>query len=408
VIIAGDEKQLPPFNMFQSSMVSDDEEEEQYDTDDSLSLLNLAKRRFPERLLQWHYRSKYEELINYSNHAFYNGHVQIAPNVIPFKNPPAITWKKVEGIWINQSNEVEAIEVVKILKDLLIKQPGKSVGIITFNAKQQTKIQDVIDKKLMEDQEFNSVYNQVMAKELDERVFIKNIENVQGDERDIILFSIGYAKNEEGKVYNRFGMLNQKGGENRLNVAVTRAKEGIIVVSSIEPEELNVANTAQMGPKLLKAYLKYVKAVSSSLVDQIKAVIQEVNENVNTHVQDLELHFDSPFEEQVYNQLKNLGYEVATQVGMSGYRIDLAVFHPQDSSRYILGIECDGAMYHSSANAKERDVYRQRFLESRGWTIERIWSRNWWKNSSAEIERIDQKIKALLKSQDVRDKVVHK
>jgi very-short-patch-repair endonuclease len=260
----------------------------------------------------------------------------------------------------------------------------------------------------MEDQEFNSVYNQVMAKELDERVFIKNIENVQGDERDIILFSIGYAKNEEGKVYNRFGMLNQKGGENRLNVAVTRAKEGIIVVSSIEPEELNVANTAQMGPKLLKAYLKYVKAVSSSLVDQIKAVIQEVNENVNTHVQDLELHFDSPFEEQVYNQLKNLGYEVATQVGMSGYRIDLAVFHPQDSSRYILGIECDGAMYHSSANAKERDVYRQRFLESRGWTIERIWSRNWWKNSSAEIERIDQKIKALLKSQEVRDKVVHK
>lgn len=408
VIIAGDEKQLPPFNMFQSSMVSDDEEEEQYDTDDSLSLLNLAKRRFPERLLQWHYRSKYEELINYSNHAFYNGHVQIAPNVVPYKNPPAIIWKKVEGIWINQSNEVEALEVVKILKDLLIKQPGKSVGIITFNAKQQTKIQDVIDKKLTEDPEFNSVYNQVMAKELDERVFIKNIENVQGDERDIILFSIGYAKNEEGKVYNRFGMLNQKGGENRLNVAVTRAKEGIIVVSSIEPEELNVANTAQMGPKLLKAYLKYVKAVSNSLVDQIKAVIQEVNENVSTHVQDLELHFDSPFEEQVYNQLKNLGYDVATQVGMSGYRIDLAVFHPKDSSRYILGIECDGAMYHSSANAKERDVYRQRFLESRGWTIERIWSRNWWKNSSAEVERIDQKIKALLKSQDVRDKVVLK
>ena len=258
VVIAGDEKQLPPFSMFQSSIGSDDDEEEQYETDDSDSLLNLAKRRFPEKLLQWHYRSKYEELINYSNHAFYNGHVQIAPNVVPFKNPPAMTWKKVDGRWINQCNEVEALEIIKILKDLLIKQPGKTIGIITFNAKQQTKIQDLIDKKLTEDQEFNSVYNQVMAKDLDERVFIKNIENVQGDERDIILFSIGYAKNEEGKIYNRFGMLNQKGGENRLNVAVTRAKEAIIVVSSIEAEELNVANTAQMGPKLLKSYLKYV------------------------------------------------------------------------------------------------------------------------------------------------------
>jgi superfamily I DNA and/or RNA helicase/very-short-patch-repair endonuclease len=406
VIIAGDEKQLPPSNLFQSSFVNDDEDEEEYDTDESTSLLNLAKRRFSEKLLQWHYRSKYEELINYSNHAFYNGHVQIAPNVVPFKNPPAIKWKKVNGRWINQSNEVEAIEVVSILKDILINQPGKTVGIITFNSKQQTKIQDQIDKLVCEDEVFSTVYNQMLTRDLDERVFVKNIENVQGDERDIILFSIAYAKNEEGKVYNRFGMLNQKGGENRLNVAVTRAKEGITVVSSIEPEELNVANTSQMGPKLLKAYLKYVRAVSQSQVDQINAVVQEVNENVNTHVQVKELHFDSPFEEQVYHQLRNLGYEITTQVGMSGYRIDMAIVHPHDSSRYILGIECDGAMYHSTTNAKERDVYRQRFLESRGWTIERIWSRNWWRNSSAEIERIDQKVKELLKRDVVRERVV--
>jgi very-short-patch-repair endonuclease len=235
---------------------------------------------------------------------------------------------------------------------------------------------------------------------------VKNIENVQGDERDIILFSITYAKNEEGKVVNRFGDLNKKGGENRLNVAVSRAKEAIIVVSSIEPDELNVTNTANIGPKLFKAYLKYARAVSSSQVDEIKAVVQEVNENVNTQIQQKELHFDSPFEEQVYQQLRNLEYEVTTQVGMSGYRIDMAIVHPHDSSRYILGIECDGAMYHSSKNAKERDVYRQRFLESRGWTIERIWSRNWWRNSSAEIERIDQKVKEMLRSEGVREKVV--
>lgn len=407
VIIAGDEKQLPPFNMFQASYTNDEDEEEQFETDESTSLLNLAKRRFSEKLLQWHYRSKYEELINYSNHAFYNGHIQIAPNVVPFKNPPAIKWKKVEGRWMNQSNEMEAIEVVNTLKDILIHQFGKTVGIITFNAKQQSKIQDLIDKRIGEDEEFSAVYNQMQQRDLDERVFIKNIENVQGDERDIILFSIGYAKNAEGKIYNRFGMLNQKGGENRLNVAVTRAKEGITVVSSIEPEELNVTNTAQMGPKLLKAYLKYVKAVSNSQLDQIKGVIEEINQNVNTHVQVKDLHFDSPFEEQVYNQFKNLGYEVTTQVGMSGYRIDLAIVHPSDPSRYILGVECDGAMYHSSANAKERDVYRQKYLESRGWTIERIWSRNWWKNSTAEVERIDQKVKELLRSEKVREKVVN-
>ncbi len=404
LIVAGDEKQLPPFNMFQSSIVNEDDEEE-YEIDESQSLLNLAKRRFPEKILQWHYRSKYEELINFSNHAFYNGHVQIAPNVEPLKDPPAIQWKKVNGRWINQSNEVEAIEVYKILKDTLINQPGKTVGIITFNAKQQTKILDIIERSAAEDQEFNVAYNQAMAKELDERVFVKNIENVQGDERDIIIFSVGYAKNEEGKVYNRFGMLNQYGGENRLNVAVSRAKERIIVVSSIEPEELNVANTAQIGPKLLKSYLKYVRAVSKNHKVEIDSVVQEINENVNTHVQELGLHFDSPFEEQVYKQLRNLGYEVATQVGMSGYRIDMAIVHPNDSSNYILGIECDGAMYHSSANAKERDIYRQRFLESRGWTIERIWSRNWWKTPSKEIERIDQKVKELVRSEEVKKKI---
>ncbi|PLR98525.1 AAA domain-containing protein [Bacillus sp. T33-2] len=407
LIVAGDEKQLPPFNMFQSSVVNDEDEEEQYDTDDSLSLLNLAKRRFPEKILQWHYRSKYEELINFSNHAFYNGHVQIAPNVVPFTNPPAMERKKVEGRWINQCNEVEAIEVVNTLKNILEKRPNKTVGIITFNAKQQSKIMDLIEKMAGEDESFSAVYNQMMSRDLDERVFVKNIENVQGDERDIILFSIGYAKNEEGRIYNRFGMLNQKGGENRLNVAVTRAKEEIIVVSSIEPEELNVAGTSGRGPKLLKSYLKYVKAVAYAQREQILAVVQEINENVNTQEQQKELHFDSLFEEQVYKQLRNLGYEATTQVGMSGYRIDLAIVDPNDASRYILGIECDGAMYHSSANAKERDVYRQRFLESRGWTIERIWSRNWWRNPSAEIERIDRKVKELLKSDEVREKVVN-
>lgn len=405
IVIAGDEKQLPPSNLFRAGYADeDDDEEAKYDTDESVSLLNLAKRRFPERILQWHYRSKFEELINFSNHAFYNGYVQIAPNVTPFNEPPAIYWKRVDGRWINQSNEIEALEVVRELKNTLQKHPGKSVGIITFNSKQQSKILDVIDKVAAEDEEFRVLYSEIMSRDLDERLFVKNIENVQGDERDIIIFSIGYAKNEEGKVYNRFGSLNQKGGENRLNVAVTRAKEGIIVVSSIEPEDLNVSNTTERGPKLLKSYLKYVRAVSGGKIEDIRSVIQEMNEVVNTHTVHQALHFDSPFEEQVYQQLRNLGYEITTQVGMSGYRIDMAVVHPNDRSRYILGIECDGAMYHSSPSARERDVYRQRFLESRGWVIERIWSRNWWKNPVNEIQRIDQRIKELVRKEYVKER----
>lgn len=403
IIVAGDEKQLPPTNLFQSGYANEeDESETNFDTDESVSLLNLAKRRFPEKILQWHYRSKYEELINFSNHAFYNGYVQIAPNVTPFKEPPALVWKRIDGRWINQSNEVEALEVVTQLKNTLQKQPEKSVGIITFNAKQQSKVQDMIDNVVIEDEEFRILYNELMSRNLDERLFVKNIENVQGDERDIIIFSIGYAKNEEGKVYNRFGSLNQKGGENRLNVAVSRAKEGIIVVSSIEPEDLNVANTSERGPKLLKSYLKYARAISGGKIEDINAVIQEINETVNTHVVQQSLHFDSPFEEQVYQQLRNLGYEITTQVGMSGYRIDMAVFHPNDRSRYILGIECDGAMYHSSPSARERDVYRQSYLESRGWIIERIWSRNWWKDPITEIERIDRRIKELVRKEEIR------
>ncbi|MDN4601620.1 AAA domain-containing protein [Paenibacillus sp. F6_3S_P_1C] len=381
IIVAGDEKQLQPSNLFRSGYADDeDDDEAKYDVDESVSLLNLAKRRFPEKILQWHYRSKYEELINFSNHAFYNGYVQIAPNVTPFKNPPTIVWKKVNGRWLNQSNEIEALEVVMQLKKILIEQDQKTVGIITFNAKQQSKILDVIDKTVLEDEEFRVLYTEQMARDLDERLFVKNIENVQGDERDIIIFSIAYAKNEEGKVYNRFGTLNQKNGENRLNVAITRAKESITVVSSIEPEDLNIANASEPGPRLFKSYLKYAKAVSGNKNEDIKSVIQEINETISTQTVQQSVQFDSPFEEQVYQQLRNLGYELTTQVGMSGYRIDMAVVHPNDSSRYILGIECDGAMYHSSPSARERDVYRQRYLESRGWIIERIWSRNWWKN----------------------------
>ncbi|ENH97584.1 hypothetical protein J416_06218 [Gracilibacillus halophilus YIM-C55.5] len=400
IVVAGDEQQLPPTSLFKGAVDSDEDDDEQPEFEESQSLLNLAKRVLPSSLLEWHYRSKSEELINFSNHAFYHGQMQIAPNVNHLQEPAAIQWHKSNGRWINQQNIVEAEDVVKLLKQTLIENASKSVGIITFNAKQQAAIEDMIDRYSENDQEFSVVYDQVMSRDLDERIFVKNIENVQGDERDIIIFSIAYAKNKEGKVYNRFGTLGQEGGENRLNVAVTRAKENIHVVSSIEPHELNVTNAKNIGPKLLKSYMEYAQAVSNVNKEKIEATLTNLSGEINTAKQEGSLHFDSPFEEEVYEKLTEIGYSVDTQVGMSGYRIDLAVVDPNDRTKYVIGIECDGAMYHSSPAARERDIYRQRFLEQKGWRIERIWSRNWWKDSSAEIERIDQLIKQMSQTSD--------
>lgn len=405
LVVAGDEKQLPPSSLFKGGIQGDEDDEEQMELQESESLLNLSKRILPERMLQWHYRSRSEELINFSNHAFYNGNIQVAPNVQPLKSPAAIQWRRVDGKWIDQCNRIEAEAVVALIKDIMVMNPTKSVGVITFNAKQQEKILDSIESEVDKDPEFGVIYQQVMSKELDERLFVKNIENVQGDERDIIVFSIAYARNEEGRVYNRFGTLGQQGGENRLNVAITRAKEQIYVVSSIEPSDLNVTNAKNDGPRLLKNYLEYAKAVSSLRKDEVEAVLVQLNEAKNTKKQATTLSFDSPFEEEVYRELTKLGYRLDTQVGMSGYRIDLAVVHPELPEKYILGIECDGAMYHSSPSAKERDVYRQRFLESKGWIVTRIWSRNWWRNSSVEIERIDKMIKQMVEDERVKELV---
>ncbi|AFQ42439.1 AAA domain-containing protein [Desulfosporosinus meridiei] len=402
VVVAGDEKQLPPFDLFKVSIQEQDEEEYAEGVADSDSLLNLSKRCYPSKLLAWHYRSKYEELINFSNHAYYGGQVQIAPNVTPNADPPAIEWIPVNGLWENNCNVQEAKQVVSILKQIFINYPEKTVGVITFNSKQQEKIQEYIDLFAEDDAEFNALYSQVMSREIDARLFVKNIENVQGDERDIIIFSIAYGRNLQGRVSANFGTLNLQGGENRLNVAISRGKEKVIIVSSIKPVDIEVSGSKNLGPVLFKQYLRYAYAVANKDRDTVLNVLQEVNQSqqFSNRADSQGLNFDSPFEEEVYKHLSARGYTVDTQIGCSGYRIDLAVIHPDESTRYVLGIECDGAMYHSAKSARERDVYRQRFLESKGWNITRIWSRNWWQNPEKEINRIELLLKELCGRED--------
>lgn len=392
VIIAGDDKQLRPNGTFANRYIEEDEEYEQQVSAalEEESLLDLAKINYNSVHLNYHYRSCFEELINFSNYAFYEGRLKISPNVNTISEyGMPIERIMVNGKWIDRANIEEAEMVVDIVeKTLNERKHNETLGIITFNINQRTAIEDMLEKRARDNKSFRDVYTQEIDRYEDNEdvsLFVKNIENVQGDERDIIIFSVGYGKNENGRVSVNFGSLSQDGGENRLNVAISRAKKKIYVVTSIEPEELKVETTKNMGPKLFKRYLQYVRTISNGDKKESENILLSVLDTKFKNKEDVD--YDSDFEAEVYDALVKKGYEVHTQVGVSGYKIDLAIYDAV-KSKYILGIECDGATYHSSKSARERDIHRQRYLESRGWKIARIWSYNWWSNPKVEIEKI--------------------
>lgn len=415
-VVAGDEKQLRPHDLFQMRPGDDDadadgESEWDGDTADIESLLDLARRRYPTHTLQWHYRSRWQELIDFSNHAFYGGRLLVAPNVQRDPPEPPVWWIRCEGgMWENRSNRVEAEKVVDMLHRVLGgNAPGglgartPTVGIITFNDAQRDRILDAIEARRTRDPGFEELYERAASPESgrkDDEVFVRNIENVQGDEREVIIFSVGYARDAEGRFRMSFGSLSRDGGENRLNVAVTRASAGIVVVSSIDPEDVKADGSRHRGPRLLRDFLAYALAVGSSNRERVDGVLEGLSPAMDRGPAAAGAgaapSFDSDFEEIVYDRLRAEGHEVDAQVGHSGYRIDLAVVHPNDPSRYVLGIECDGATYHSARSVRERDVFRQRFLERGGWTMERIWSRDWWHDPGAEVARIARRIDEIL------------
>ena len=366
VIIAGDQKQLKPSSLGQGRILDEIDEEEI--TDGFLeyeSLLDAAKYKYKSTMLNYHYRSKYEELIAFSNYAFYDGKLMIISNANRTDEKPIERIKIENGQWINKQNEQEAQTVIKLIRNILItRKNNETIGVITFNASQMNLIEDLIEKEKNLDSNFATL---MLAEENrftnGENIsfFVKNIEAVQGDERDIIIFCIGYAKNEVGRVAINFGWLNQDGGENRLNVAISRAKEKIFVVTSIEPEELLVDSTKNNGPKLFKQYLEYVKAIDARNNELAESILLSLADR-NTQEQN-QIIFDSEFEEEVYKKLIERGYNVKTQYGVGGYRIDLVI--QGQSEENILGIECDGRLYHSAKSARERDYHRQKYLESR-------------------------------------------
>jgi very-short-patch-repair endonuclease len=391
VVIAGDHKQLRPSNLgagrieYGSDEDYEDEEEVSAVLEEE-SLLDLARTRYDNILLNFHYRSKYEELIAFSNYAFYGGRLYVSPNVVQPEKPP-IEVHKVSGEWAKKANVKEARMIVDLLKEFFrTRKENESIGIISFNVSQRDLINDLIDDESARDPEFGRMVNQEMVRfdnGEDVGLFVKNIESVQGDERDVIIFSIGYAKDKDGKLMQRFGWLNNKGGENRLNVAITRAKKKVHIMLSFDPEELHVENSKNDGPKILKKYLQYAEAVSNGQKDLAASILESFGDNRWKSTPPVP--GESPITEKVCNALVRKGYSVEKDVGIGGYQIDLAI---RQDNRFILGIESDSHIYEMSDSTRDTDYHRQKYLESRGWHIHRVWTPGLWKDSQKEINNI--------------------
>ncbi len=370
VIIVGDKEQLPPTNFFET--VEDDNESE-LDASSFDSILDLASGILKPISLKWHYRSKFEDLIQTSNREIYKDLITF-PSRSVASNREGIDFVKVDGVYVDRQNAAEAQKVAELVYEHFTRfKENRSLGIVTFGEAQQKAIENALYRVRKEHPELEPYFNHSKQ----EPFFVKNIETVQGDERDTIIISIGYGPEPISRnVSMNFGPLNRDGGYRRLNVAITRAKYNVILVTSISDSDIDLNRTQARGMRFLKKYLTFAEHGYDDKVDNL----------------DYDANFDSPFEEDVFNEIEKMGYTVQKQLGSSGYKIDLVVRHPIINSSYILGIECDGAIYHSSKSARDRDRLRQEVLESRGWTIYRIWSTDWFKFKNREVERLKKAI----------------
>lgn len=388
VIIAGDTKQLPPTSFFAATTSDSDFDvditDEVEESNVFESILDEACTILPDRTLKWHYRSRNESLIAFSNAKIYNHSLVTFPSPTEREKNNGVEYVFVEnGVYDRggkKSNMQEAIKVAELVFEHIRTNSNRTLGVITFSEAQQHAVETAIRNIRIEHSEYEYFFNE----ENPDAFFVKNLENVQGDERDTIIFSIGYAKDPKGVMYMNFGPLSRDGGYRRLNVAITRAKYNIKLVGSIRPTDIRIESTHSEGVKMLRSYIEFA-------IQGQKALDTEVSlSNV--------INVESPFEESVYDFLIENGYDVATQVGCSGYRIDMAVKHLTLSGRFILGIECDGATYHSSRTARERDRLRQTILEDIGWKIYRIWSTDWIKDPKNEGNRLIEAVQNALEN----------
>lgn len=371
LVVVGDPNQLPPTNFFQKT--DDQSADDVVDVEDLESILDeCLGAGLPMFDLEWHYRSKHESLITFSNIKYYESKLITFPS--PVTDDVAVRVERVSGVYDrggSRTNRIEAAAVVSAIEHHLMdpKLRQSSLGVVTFNQPQQMLIENLLDARRRENQELD----RILGQPADESLFIKNLENVQGDERDFIFFSITYGTDVAGRMNMTFGPLNLEGGQRRLNVAVSRAREGVVVFTSLMPEQIDLSRVRAAGVRDLKHYLEFALKGPRALIEQSAPT---------------GLDHDSPFEQMVAKALRDKGWTVHAQVGCSGYRIDLAVVDPRAPGRYLIGVECDGRTYHSAATARDRDRLRQQVLEGLGWSIHRIWSTDWWHDSAGQVNRL--------------------
>jgi len=372
LVVAGDDRQLPPTAFFASQAADDETEEEQIEIDLAAtkgfeSILDSLRSLLRLRMLTWHYRSRDERLIAFSNAQFYDRSLTTFPGIladeclehvlVPFR-PGLVGQEK------SAADEVDA--VVRLIIAHAESRPTESLGVIAMGITHANRIDDALRLALKDRRDLDEFF----AESREEPFFTKNLERVQGDERDSIILSVGYGKTPDGRLLYRFGPVNLEGGERRLNVAVTRAKRRMTVVSSFSAADMDPNRVSSRGAKLLRDYLVYAESRGSDLG--------------NGPMDHPPLN---PFEMEVRDHLVRAGVPLVAQLGASGYRIDFAAQHPKRPGQYVLAIECDGASYHSSSTARDRDRLRQEQLERLGWRFHRIWSGDWFSNREGAVAR---------------------
>jgi very-short-patch-repair endonuclease len=370
VVVVGDGKQLPPTSFFDRLVGAEDADEKSM-TADLESVLGLfSAQGAPERMLRWHYRSRHESLITVSNHEFYEDRLVVFPSPDKGREDVGLVYHYLPDTVYDRggtsSNVGEAKKVAEAVMEHARNRPHLTLGVAAFSTAQMQAIEDQLEILRRSDPSCEGFF----VAHPYEPFFVKNLENVQGDERDVVFISVGYGRIAGGYVPMSFGPLNLDGGERRLNVLITRARRICAVFTNLSADDIDLGRSNARGVRALKTFLKYAKE------GQLDVPVATGREP------------DSPFEESVLAALQRVGYQVETQVGSAGFFIDLAVVDPERPGRYLLGVECDGATYHSARSARDRDRLRQEVLESLGWRIHRIWSTDWFRNPEGEIKRL--------------------
>ena len=382
VVVVGDPKQLPPTSFF-DRLQNDDTVSEQIVGEKSESILDYMGQHFPKRTLRWHYRSRHESLIQFSNHAFYDNKLIVFPSPAPKSDEFGIRFKYIEnGVFDSNQNKVEAMEVVDAIIEHARNHENESLGVVCMNVKQEELLNDFLDMRTRNDKNASFVIDRLMKKQ--EKLFIKNLENVQGDERDVIFISFTYGPDHlSGKVMQRFGPIASEVGWRRLNVLFTRARKRMHVFSSMHFTDIlpSANSNSYRSVSALKGFLHMAET------GRIPVGKRESGRAP-----------DSEFEVAVMNLLRSYGFECQPQIGTAGFFIDIGVLNPNNKDEYLMGIECDGATYHSAKSARDRDILRQEILEGLGWKIRRIWSTDWFRSPEQAIAPIVKELTELIRT----------